>query len=81
MRLGEEAATEAFFQARGEVVLDAAMGQRAGVYLSRFGRSHHVELADALIAATASSAGLALWTLNRKHYPMEDLRLYDPPPV
>jgi len=79
LRPGEEAATEDFFQARGEVVIDAAAGRRAGAYLSRYARSHKVEIADALIAAAASTAGLSLWTLNRKHYPMEDLRLYNPP--
>ncbi len=79
LRPGEETATESFFQARGEVVIDAATGRHAGAYLSRYAKSHHVEVADALIAAAASTAGLSLWTLNRKHYPMEDLRLYDPP--
>lgn len=78
LRPGEESATEDFFEARGEVVIDAATGRRAGAYLSRYAKSHHVAIADALIAAAASTAGLSLWTLNRKHYPMKDLRLYDP---
>jgi predicted nucleic acid-binding protein len=79
LRPGEETVTEAFFQARGEVVIDAETGRRAGGYLSRYAKSHGVEIADALVAATASTTGLHLWTLNRKHYPMDDLRLYDPP--
>jgi len=79
VRSGEEALTEAFFNARGEVVIDAETGRRAGGYLSRYGPSHGVEMADALVAAAASTTGLHLWTLNRKHYPMEDLRLYAPP--
>jgi predicted nucleic acid-binding protein len=79
LRPGEEAVTEAFFHARGEVVIDAETGRRAGGYLWRYARSHGVEIADALVAAAASTAGLSLWTLNRKHYPMDDLRLYDPP--
>jgi hypothetical protein len=62
-----------------DVVIDAATGRRAGSYLSCYARSHGIEIADALIAAAASTAGLSLWTLNRKHYPMEDLRLYNPP--
>jgi predicted nucleic acid-binding protein len=41
-------------------------------------RSHAVELADALIAAAASVTGLRLWTLNRRHYPMPDVRFYEP---
>jgi predicted nucleic acid-binding protein len=78
MRPGEEALTEAFFHARGEVVIDAETGRRAGGYLSRYAKSHGIEIADALVAAAASTAGLHLWTLNRKHYPMDDLRLYVP---
>jgi predicted nucleic acid-binding protein len=73
LRPGEEAAAQSFFDARGEVVLDAAAGRRAGAYLARYGRSHGVEIADALIAAAASTAGLRLWTRNRKHYPMDDV--------
>ncbi len=78
LRPGEETVTEAFFHARGDVVIDAETGRRAGGYLSRYGPSHGVEIADALVAAAASTTGLHLWTLNRKHYPMDDLRLYDP---
>ena len=73
VRPGEEAATQAFFDARGEVVLDATTGRRAGTYLARYGRSHGVAIADALIAAAASTAGLRLWTRNRRHYPMDDV--------
>lgn len=76
LRRGEEAATEAFFRARGEVTLDAEAGRRAGGYLARYARSHALELGDALVAAAASTAGLWLWTLNRRDYPMPDLRFY-----
>jgi predicted nucleic acid-binding protein len=79
LRPGEEALTEAFFHARGEVVIDAITGRRAGAYLSRYARSHSLEIADALVAATASSTGLKLWTLNRRHYPMPDVKFYDTP--
>ena len=76
LRPGEEPVTQAFFEVRGEVVLDADAGRRAGAYLALYGRSHGVQLADALVAAAAATAGLHLWTLNRKHYPMPDLRFY-----
>ena len=79
LRPGEEVVTESFFHARGEVVIDTETGRRAGGYLSRYAKSHGVEIADALVAAAASTTGLAVWTLNRQHYPMDDLRLYDPP--
>ena len=73
IRPGEEAVTDAFFHARGEVLLDAEVGRRAGGYLARYAASRRVRIADALIAAAATSSGLSLWTLNRRHYPMEDL--------
>jgi predicted nucleic acid-binding protein len=72
-RPGEETVTQAFLDARGEVVLDATIGRRAGSYLARYRRSHGVEVADALIAAAASTSGLRLWTRNRRHYPMHDV--------
>ena len=77
IRPGEEALTEAFLEARGQIVLDATTGRRAGAYLARYGRSHGLELADALVAAAASTSGMRLWTLNRKHYPMPDVRFYE----
>ena len=73
LRPGEAAATEAFFQARRDAVIDAEVGRRAGSYLARYARTHGLELGDALIAAVASTTGLRLWTLNRRHYPMSDV--------
>jgi predicted nucleic acid-binding protein len=78
VRPGEEEPTRAFFEARGEVALDGRIGRHAGAYLARYARSHGVEIADALIAGAATAGGLRLWTLNRKHYPMEDLRFFEP---
>jgi predicted nucleic acid-binding protein len=77
LRAGEEAATESFFHARGDVVIDGTTGRRAGSYLARYARSHGVEIADALVAAAAATTGLLLWSLNRKHYPMGDVRFLD----
>jgi len=78
LRRGEEQLTEAFFEARGEVVLDGRTGRRAGEYLAAYGRTHGLEIADALVAAAASTSGLRLWTLNRRHYPMKDVRFWEP---
>jgi hypothetical protein len=78
VRPGEDARAEGFFDARGEVGIDAMTGRRAGAYLLRYRRSHGVQIADALVAAAASTAGLHLWTLNVRHYPMDDLRLFRP---
>jgi len=78
LKPGEEGVTEAFFRARGEVILDAVVGRRAGGYLAKYGRSKGVQIADALIASAAVNAGLRIWTLNRRHYPMPDLRFFEP---
>ncbi len=78
LRPGEETVTRAFFDARGEVVIDGATGRHAGTYLARYRASHAVEIADALVAAAAASSGLSLWTLNRKHYPMSNVHFYEP---
>ncbi len=78
LRPGEEPLTERFFLNRGEVLIDATTGRTAGRYLSRYARSHGLRIADALIAAAASTSGLRLWTFNRKHYPMPDLEFYTP---
>lgn len=79
VRPEEEKPTRAFFEARGELPLDGRIGRQAGAYLARYAHSHGVEIADALIAAATTTSGLRLWTLNRKHYPMEDLRFFEPP--
>ena len=78
LRPGEGPLTDDFFEARGEVILDARAGRQAGAYLARHARSHGLGIADALIAAAAATAGLRLWTLNRRHYPMKDVRFYEP---
>ena len=78
LRPGEEALTQAFLEQRAEVVLDTDTGRRAGQYLARYAKSHGLELADALIAAAATTSGLALWTQNRRDYPMPDVRFHTP---
>jgi predicted nucleic acid-binding protein len=72
-RPSEHEAIDNLFRALMCVPIDAAMGQQAGDYLKRYRKSHAVELGDALIAAAAVFNNAALWTRNRKHYPMRDL--------
>ena len=75
-RPSEYAALQALFSALTCVPIGPEIGRRAGDYLRQFAKSHHVELGDALIAATASIHALALWTGNHKHYPMKDCRFF-----
>ena len=70
--------TDRLLEGFGEVVLDARAGRQAGRYLARFAGSHGLRIADALIAAAAATTGLHLWTLNRRDYPMEDVRFFEP---
>jgi predicted nucleic acid-binding protein len=72
----EYAALNALLGALIRVSIDAEIGRLAGDFLRKFTRSHHVELGDAFIAATAIARELSLWTRNRKHYPMEGLAFY-----
>jgi predicted nucleic acid-binding protein len=58
------------------VPIDAQTGQRAGVYLREYHKSHGIELGDALISAAAAEHRAALWTRNRKHYPMHGRSFY-----
>ncbi len=48
----------------------AEIARAAGLLKAEYGRSHGLGLADALVAATARQHGLALKTLNSKHFPM-----------
>lgn len=58
--------------------VNEVIARQAGAYLNQFRRSHHVELGDALIAATAAHHGAELITRNLKHYPMSDLQVRAP---
>lgn len=55
-----------------------AVAEEAGRYRREFGRSHAVEMPDALIAGTAKVVGATLYTTNTKHYPMTDIRVERP---
>lgn len=48
------------------------IAKRAGQAIKHYQRSHGLDDFDALIAATAEHHGLALATLNVKHFPMLD---------
>lgn len=78
VRKGEEKQVENLFLVLEALSLSAEVGRKAGQYMKSYSRSHGVELADALVAATAHFNRIPLWTLNRRHYPMRDIRFFSP---
>jgi len=77
-RKNEIARLEALFQILETLPISEAVGKKAGHYLQKYSKSQCVELGDALIAASASITNLSLWTINKKHYPMPEIRLFSP---
>lgn len=75
-RPNERHIIEAIFENLVCIPADAAIGRLAGDLLHRYSKSHALDVADALIAATAITHSAALWTRNRKHYPMKALTFY-----
>ena len=65
------------FRALTCVSIDEEAGRRAGAYLQQYAKSHGVEIADALIAASAVARVAQLWTRNRRHYPMKELTFFE----
>jgi predicted nucleic acid-binding protein len=75
-RPGEHPDLRRLFGILVPVTIDADTGRQAGDFLRQYTKSHSVELGDALIAACAVAAKAALWTRNRKHYPMKELNFF-----
>lgn len=75
-RTNEHGAMDALFRALLPIPIDGEIGRQAGEYLSKYSRSHGLQLGDALIAATASVHHAKLWTRNRKHFPMRDIAFF-----
>lgn len=66
----EEQAFEQFLSVIPLYDVTRTIAEMGGDWVREFGRSHGVEIPDALIAATAVTHNLELKTLNTKHYPM-----------
>lgn len=78
MREGEQNRTEQLFGLFEIIEVDESIARKAGEYINHYRSTHRVELADALIAATAFTTGAELVTRNVKHYPMKDIRVLAP---
>jgi predicted nucleic acid-binding protein len=66
----EEQKMELLFSQASLLPVTQEIAKRAGVFIRLYQASHSVEMADALVAATAEYHGLRLATLNAKHFPM-----------
>lgn len=68
-REGEAASIVGLFSFFRCIGSSCKTGTEAGEILKQYRKSHGIGIGDALIARTAISNGLTLWTRNRKHYP------------
>lgn len=66
----ERSKLDALIEAFHTISTTEEIGKQGGLYRRQYGKSHGVDLADALIAATAESIDAELVTLNKKHFPM-----------
>ena len=66
----EQGTLEEFVSFFRVVPVSAEIAKAGGLYKSKFGKSHGVGLADAILAATVEAENAELKTLNTKHYPM-----------
>ncbi len=74
----EEKQTKEFLSSLVTCPVDKEVADLAGEYIRLFRKEGvTVEIPDALIAATAVINDLILVTLNIKHYPMEDVKVYN----
>ncbi len=78
LRPGEETGLRDLLSRFQAVAVTQSAAEEAGRYRREFGRSHGVELPDALIAATAKLTGATLYTTNLRHYPMRDITVRRP---
>jgi predicted nucleic acid-binding protein len=78
VRQKEEEKVSYLLRSMEEVRIDGEIAIDAGRYRNKFYASHGLLLPDALIAASAKKVGATLVTLNKKHYPMQDIKIQVP---
>jgi len=68
----EERLFDRLFSVMGLIPVNAEIATLASDYLRQYRGSHQLDPFDAIIAASATSQGLELVTLNLIHFPMMD---------
>lgn len=68
---------EALFDLCQRIDMDIDTGRVAGLYANQHSKAFQgISLEDYVMAATARTHRCPLWTHNRKHYPMDDIKLF-----
>lgn len=78
MRPSEQDAIVRLLDLFEEIDLTRDIAQIAGLYMNGYLKSHGLNMADAVIAASAKCIGASLYTLNKKHFPMRDINIIVP---
>lgn len=66
----EEPIIDDLFASLHLLEINKEIGKIAGHFMNQYSKSHSIEIADALIAASVVFGKMKIWTLNTKHYPM-----------
>ena len=72
MRPEEEGDTLALLAQFKTAPVDQTVVDRAAALYRRWHPSHGIDVADAMLAATALETGGKIYCMNKKHYPMPD---------
>jgi predicted nucleic acid-binding protein len=67
-----------FFDKLQSIDITDPIGEKAGILLNKYRKSHNIGIVDSLIAATAIYYNLKLITRNIKHYPMPEVIIINP---
>jgi predicted nucleic acid-binding protein len=73
MRPSEERSTELFLSQFQTAPVDQRIVDTAGKFFRQWHPSHGIDINDALLAATVIETGGLIFTLNTKHYPMDEV--------
>ena len=73
MRASEREATMHLLSKFKTAPVTADVVDKAGALFQEWNPSHGIDVNDAILAATAMHTGGRIYTLNTKHYPMQDI--------
>lgn len=77
LRENEKFITEKFLESFNIIDIDVEIGKLSGKYLNKFRKSTNITLSDSMIAAATIINEMKLWTMNKKHYPMLENKLFE----